>query len=111
MLADYRGSRSENSLELSALPAAFAILTARERHPVREHAEAHSDKLFAAVCKLGLEGIVSKRRTSPYRAIESLDQGQKSKCSGGHSGEDAAFLATLGNVTCSPFPINRIALL
>jgi bifunctional non-homologous end joining protein LigD len=33
-----------------------------------EHAEEHGDKLFAAVCKLGLEGIVSKRLDSPYRS-------------------------------------------
>ena len=33
-----------------------------------EHAEEHGDKLFAAVCKLGLEGIVSKRLNSPYRS-------------------------------------------
>jgi hypothetical protein len=32
--------------------------------------------MFAAVCKLGLEGIVSKRSTLP---VENLDQGQKSK--------------------------------
>jgi bifunctional non-homologous end joining protein LigD len=33
-----------------------------------EHAEGHGDKLFAAACKLGMEGIVSKRlkrRISP----------------------------------------------
>ena len=33
-----------------------------------EHAEEHGDKLFAAVCKLGLEGIVSKRLDLPYRS-------------------------------------------
>ena len=27
-----------------------------------EHAEGHGDKMFAAVCQLGLEGIVSKPR-------------------------------------------------
>ena len=26
-----------------------------------EHAEGHGDKMFAAVCDLGLEGIVSKK--------------------------------------------------
>jgi ATP-dependent DNA ligase len=31
--------------------------------------------LFAAVCKLGLEGIVSKKLNAPYRsgAVENLD--------------------------------------
>ena len=33
-----------------------------------EHAEGHGDKLFAAVCKLGLEGIVSKKLNAPYRS-------------------------------------------
>jgi ATP-dependent DNA ligase len=30
-----------------------------------EHAEGHGDKLFEAVCKLGLEGIVSKKLDAP----------------------------------------------
>jgi bifunctional non-homologous end joining protein LigD len=33
-----------------------------------EHAEGHGDTLFTAVCKLGLEGIVSKKVNSPYRS-------------------------------------------
>ena len=33
-----------------------------------EHAEDHGDKLFTAVCKLGLEGIVSKKLNAPYRS-------------------------------------------
>jgi bifunctional non-homologous end joining protein LigD len=33
-----------------------------------EHAEGHGDKLFEAVCKLGLEGIVSKKLDAPYRS-------------------------------------------
>ena len=33
-----------------------------------EHAEGHGDKLFAAACDLGLEGIVSKKLTSLYRS-------------------------------------------
>jgi ATP-dependent DNA ligase len=33
-----------------------------------EHAEGHGDKMFEAVCQLGLEGIVSKRRASFYRS-------------------------------------------
>jgi ATP-dependent DNA ligase len=33
-----------------------------------EHAEGHGDKLFAAACHLGLEGIVSKRLTSVYKS-------------------------------------------
>jgi bifunctional non-homologous end joining protein LigD len=33
-----------------------------------EHTEGHSEKLFEAVCDLGLEGIVCKRLTSVYRS-------------------------------------------
>ena len=33
-----------------------------------EHAEGHGDKMFAAVCDLGLEGIVSKKLDAPYRS-------------------------------------------
>ncbi|MGC1856253.1 MAG: hypothetical protein WA725_05780, partial [Pseudolabrys sp.] len=33
-----------------------------------EHAEGHGDRMFDAVCKLGLKGIVSKRLTSVYRS-------------------------------------------
>ena len=33
-----------------------------------EHAEGHGDKLFAAACKLGLEGIVSKKLDAPYNS-------------------------------------------
>jgi bifunctional non-homologous end joining protein LigD len=31
-----------------------------------EHADGHGDRLFAAACKLGLEGIVSKKLNAPY---------------------------------------------
>jgi len=33
-----------------------------------EHAEGHGDKLFEAACKIGLEGIVSKKLTSVYHS-------------------------------------------
>jgi bifunctional non-homologous end joining protein LigD len=33
-----------------------------------EHAEGHGDKMFAAVCQLGLEGIVSKKLDAPYKS-------------------------------------------
>jgi bifunctional non-homologous end joining protein LigD len=36
-----------------------------------EHAEGHGDRLFAAACKLGLEGIVSKKLNAPYRSGSS----------------------------------------
>ena len=33
-----------------------------------EHPEGHGDRMYEAVCKLGLEGVVSKRLTSVYRS-------------------------------------------
>jgi bifunctional non-homologous end joining protein LigD len=33
-----------------------------------EHAEGHGDRLFEAVCQLGLEGIVSKKLDAPYKS-------------------------------------------
>jgi bifunctional non-homologous end joining protein LigD len=41
---------------------------AREGIEYVEHAEGHGDKLFAAVCNLGLKGIVSKRLNSVYKS-------------------------------------------
>jgi bifunctional non-homologous end joining protein LigD len=39
-----------------------------------EHIEADGPTVFAHACKLGLEGIVSKRKDSPYRSGRSLDR-------------------------------------
>ena len=50
----------ERKLALSKL-----LIRSRERI---EHTEGHGEKLFVAVCDLGLEGIVSKRLTSVYRS-------------------------------------------
>ena len=36
-----------------------------------EHAEGHGGKLFEAACKLGLEGVVSKKLDAPYRSGKS----------------------------------------
>ena len=33
-----------------------------------EHTESDGEKMFAAVCKLGLEGIVSKKLDAPYKS-------------------------------------------
>ena len=50
--------------------AALGKLLFRSRDGIQyvEHAEDHGDKLFAAVCKLGLEGIVSKKLNAPYKS-------------------------------------------
>jgi bifunctional non-homologous end joining protein LigD len=46
----------------------WVLRKARDGIQYVEHAEGHGDKLFAAVCHLGLEGIVSKRLTSVYKS-------------------------------------------
>ena len=38
-----------------------------------EHIEGHGPTVFAHACKLGLEGIVSKRKDSAYRSGRSPD--------------------------------------
>jgi bifunctional non-homologous end joining protein LigD len=50
--------------------AALAKLLFRSRGGIQyvEHAEGHGDRMFEAVCTLGLEGIVSKRAGSFYRS-------------------------------------------
>ena len=46
-----------------------------------EHTEGDGGEMFKAVCKLGLEGIVSKKLDAPYRLgpSKALAQDQKSK--------------------------------
>jgi bifunctional non-homologous end joining protein LigD len=38
-----------------------------------EHIEGDGEAIFRHACKLGLEGIVSKRKDSPYRSGRSPD--------------------------------------
>jgi bifunctional non-homologous end joining protein LigD len=49
---------------------ALSKLLIRSRGGIQyvEHTEGHGEKLFEAVCDLGLEGVVSKRLTSVYRS-------------------------------------------
>jgi len=49
---------------------ALGKLLMRSRDGIQyvEHTEGHGEKLFEAVCDLGLEGIVSKRLTSVYKS-------------------------------------------
>ena len=44
------------------------LLRSRDSVQYVEHAEGHGDRMYEAVCRLGLEGIVSKRLTSVYRS-------------------------------------------
>jgi bifunctional non-homologous end joining protein LigD len=53
----------ERKLALSRL-----LLRSRDGIQYVEHAEGHGDRMFEAVCKLRLEGIVSKKLEAPYRS-------------------------------------------
>jgi bifunctional non-homologous end joining protein LigD len=44
------------------------LLRSRDSVQYVEHAEGHGDRMYEAVCRLGLEGIVSKKLTSVYRS-------------------------------------------
>ena len=47
------------------------LLRSRDGIQYVENAEGHGNRMYEAVCKLGLEGIVSKRLTSVYRSAPS----------------------------------------
>src|SRR5262249_24946567 len=46
----------------------WVLRNAREGIQYVEHTEGDGAEMFADVCKLGLEGIVSKRLTAPYKS-------------------------------------------
>jgi bifunctional non-homologous end joining protein LigD len=55
--------------------ATLASVLAKAAPGIRlnEHIEADGPTVFAHACKMGLEGIVSKRKDSPYRSGRSPD--------------------------------------
>jgi bifunctional non-homologous end joining protein LigD len=71
------------SLPLHERKRELASLLRRARSPrirLTEHIEGAGERVFAQACKLGLEGIVSKRADSPYEGRRTMSW-QKSKCS------------------------------
>jgi bifunctional non-homologous end joining protein LigD len=60
---------------LEVRKATLASIVAKARAGIRfnEHIEADGPTVFAHACKMGLEGIVSKRKDSPYRSGRSPD--------------------------------------
>jgi len=52
--------------------------------------------LFRQACKFGLEGLVSKRRDSPYRAVAVMGQGQKPQPPGDGEGQGSVFIGIGG---------------
>jgi bifunctional non-homologous end joining protein LigD len=60
---------------LQVRKATLASILAKARPGIRfnEHMEGDGENVFRHACKLGLEGIVSKRKNSPYRSGHSSD--------------------------------------
>jgi bifunctional non-homologous end joining protein LigD len=60
---------------LEVRKAALASIVAKASPGIRfnEHIEGDGPTVFAHACKLGLEGIVSKRKDSTYRSGRSPD--------------------------------------
>jgi bifunctional non-homologous end joining protein LigD len=60
---------------LEVRKAALASIVAKASPGIRfnEHIEGDGETVFRHACKLGLEGIVSKRKNSPYRSGRSPD--------------------------------------
>jgi hypothetical protein len=49
---------------------------------LNEHTDASGELVFRQASVTGLEGIVSKRLSAPYRSVPGLDQGQEPRQSG-----------------------------
>jgi bifunctional non-homologous end joining protein LigD len=60
-------------LEVRKATLASVLAKAAPGLRLNEHIEADGPTVFAHACKMGLEGIVSKRKTSTYRSGRSPD--------------------------------------
>jgi bifunctional non-homologous end joining protein LigD len=60
---------------LQVRKATLASTLAKARHVIRfnDHIESDGPTVFGHACKMGLKGIVSKRKDSPYRSGRSPD--------------------------------------
>ena len=67
--------------------SALARLLIRSRGGIQyvEHADGHAERMFAAMCELGLEGIESGEPRFIAPAHRKLDQGEKPEGPGGNS--------------------------
>jgi ATP-dependent DNA ligase len=60
-------------LEVRKATLASVLAKAGDGLRLNEHITADGPTVFAHACKMGLEGIVSKRKDSPYRSGRSAD--------------------------------------
>jgi bifunctional non-homologous end joining protein LigD len=58
---------------LQVRKATLTSILAKASPGIREHMEGDGPTVFARACKMGLEGIVSKRKDSAYRSGRSPD--------------------------------------
>jgi bifunctional non-homologous end joining protein LigD len=65
------------------LKALLAKLKGKTRIRYVDHFETSGEAMLASACRMGLEGIVSKKLDAPYRSDRS-DTWQKAKCRAGH---------------------------
>src|SRR5262249_45457945 len=66
-------SLRSDPLEVRKAPLASILAQAQPGIRFNEHMEGDGPTVFAHACKLGLEGIVSKRKDSAYRSGRSPD--------------------------------------
>jgi bifunctional non-homologous end joining protein LigD len=62
-----------NPLEVRKATLASVLAKATLGVRLNEHIEADGPTVFAHACRMALEGIVSKRKDSPYRSGRSSD--------------------------------------
>lgn len=80
---------------------ASLLKRAAPRLRLNEHIEADGPTVFAHACKMGLDGIVSKRMDSRYRSSRSADWLQSKnpalRCSEGRAGGRLATASAFGD--------------
>jgi bifunctional non-homologous end joining protein LigD len=72
-LIELNGDLRRDPLEVRKATLASIVTKASPGIRVNEHIEGDGPTVFAHACKLGLEGIVSKRRDTAYRSGRSPD--------------------------------------
>jgi bifunctional non-homologous end joining protein LigD len=71
-----------------------------------DHFETSGDAMLQSACRMGLEGIVSKRLEAPYRSDRS-DSWQKAKCRAGHEVVIGGWTGEAGQLRSLLVGVNR----
>jgi ATP-dependent DNA ligase len=67
------GRRRDQLTKAPDYGAVLVAITVAQFYRFNEHVEGDGPTVFAHACKMGLEGIVSKRKDSAYRSGRSAD--------------------------------------